>query len=474
METAVLGGGHDQNHQIIHAALRAERSFDIKTRLIGTGGRRASIFFIGALVNHQILSVTVENLQKQTPTAVNEAGNPQEFLDKFVNSTETKLKNQVADIVLEVLAGSLCLIVDGYDQAFLLDAKDYPVRSVSEPEDDRVLRGAHDGFVEALVSNAALIRRRVRDPRLTMEVIRIGSKSQTDVCMCYMEGVAKEEHLTKIRSQLKAVNIPGLGMAQESLEECLLRKQHYNPFPKIRYTERPDRASASVMEGKILVLVDNSPLVMVLPTSIFDFVQDTNEYYFPPLVGSYLRWVRGIIFLTTLFLMPVWYMAVSNPSVISEGLEFLKIREPNKVPLLMQLLIVELVIDGLRVASLNTPSSLSNAFGLVGSLILGEFAVGARMLVPEVLLYMAFVSVFTFVQPSFQLGYAFKLFRLLFIILTALFDLWGFLGGVVLMLLLMVTTKTVGGRVYLHPIFPFDGQAVLRLLFRRSIHRDNT
>ena len=356
----------------------------------------------------------------------------------------------------------------------MIDARTYPARSVGEPEDDKVLRGAHDGFVETLIFNTALIRRHIRDPRLTMEYVRIGRVSKTDVVICYMEGRAKPEQIGRVRDRLKSLNIRSLTMGQESLAECIIGRQWYNPFPKIRYTERPDCAAASVAEGRILVLVDNTPSVMILPTAIFDFVQDTNDYYFPPLVGTYLRLVRGLVFIATLFLTPIWFLLIQNPDSIPPWLDFVRIAEPNSVPILLQLLVIELIIDGLKLASLNTPGALNNAFGVVGALILGDFAVRSELFVPEVLLYMAFVAVSSFTQPSFELGYAFKLFRILFLILTALWGLWGFLGGVALMILTLVTTRTVSGHGYLSPLIPFHGHELLRLIVRRRISNDNS
>ena len=206
----------------------------------------------------------------------------------------------------------------------------------------------------------------------------------------------------------------------------------------------------------------------------FDFVQDTNDYYFPPLVGTYLRFVRDAVFFLTVFLTPVWYLLVQNPDWIPSWLDMLRIKEPNMVPLLVQLLAIEFVIDGIKLASLNTPGSLNNAFSIVGALILGDFAVSVGFFVPEVLLYMAFVAVASFTQPSFELGYAFKLFRMLFLVLTALFNWIGFAIGLLLLVLAIAFTDTAAGKNYLYPLIPFNRRAFLRLLIRRPIHRDNT
>lgn len=464
-----------ENMLLLEEALRVSASFDVVSRDLSIAEQPAGIVFIDGFVKDETMAKMLQaffTIKKQDRDALSSAA---AFAARFVSYTEVEVASDVDTVVSAVLSGQLALVLEGYDEVILIDARTYPVRSVGEPEADRVLRGSHDGFVETLVFNTALIRRHLRDPRLTMEYLQIGSVSKTDVVMCYMDGIVSQKHLKKLREKLQSITIPSLTLAQESLSECLYRTQQwYNPFPKIRYTERPDSAAAAVNEGRILVIIDNTPAVMILPTAIFDFVQDTNDFYFPPLVGSYLRIVRMGVFIFTLFLTPVWFLLISNPSSIPPWLEFIRVKEPNTIPIIFQLLVVEIMIDAIRMASLNTPSALNNAFSVVGALILGEFAVSAGFFVSEVLLYMAAVAVATFTQPSFELGYAFKLFRILFLILTALFGGWGFAGGVVLFLVIMATTRTVLGTGYLYPILPFNWTALKRLLLRRLLHRTNS
>ena len=469
-----VSGDYEGTTREIERLMRLKESFDLIGREVRVGGRRATLYFVDGFVKDEILEKLMEFTMKLTAKDLEGIEGTQNFADRFIPYVEVDTADYLEDMITQVLSGTPALLVEGFPQPIMIDARTYPARSVGEPEDDKVLRGAHDGFVETLIFNTALIRRHIRDPRLTMEYVRIGRVSKTDVVICYMEGRAKPEQIGRVRDRLKSLNIRSLTMGQESLAECIIGRQWYNPFPKIRYTERPDCAAASVAEGRILVLVDNTPSVMILPTAIFDFVQDTNDYYFPPLVGTYLRLVRGLVFIATLFLTPIWFLLIQNPDSIPPWLDFVRIAEPNSVPILLQLLVIGLIIDGLKLASLNTPGALNNAFGVVGALILGDFAVRSELFVPEVLLYMAFVAVSSFTQPSFELGYAFKLFRILFLILTALWGLWGFLGGVALMILTLVTTRTVSGHGYLSPLIPFHGHELLRLIVRRRISNDNS
>jgi len=453
--------------------LRVSESFDLMSRELSIGGRPATMFFVDGFTKDEVLEKMLQYLSKLPEKDVAGVNDANQFIARFITYIEVDCTADLENVVRQVLSGATALVVKDLDRVILIDSRTYPVRGVEEPESDRVMRGSRDGLVETLVFNAAMIRRRLRDPALTFEVIPVGTISSTDVCLCYMIDRVDKAYLKKLRQRLKSITIPALTMGQESLAECLLRKQRYNPFPRVRYTERPDSAAAGVAEGQIVVLVDNSPAAMVLPTSIFDFSQDTNDFYFPPIVGTYLRFVRGFIFMATLLLTPIWYWLMQNPEKIPSALEFIRIDEPGNIPIIVQLLLVEVLIDALKLASLNTPTSLSNALSLVGALVFGEFAVQAGLFVSELLAYMAFVAIASFTQPSHELSYAFKMFRMVLLVLVWLLHGWGLLLGLALMLVVLVTTKTAVGGSYLYPLVPFDGRALLRLLFRQPISRHN-
>ena len=464
---------YDKTVAELDAAFRLKASFDLLGREVKVGSRRARLYLVDGFCKDDLMEKIMAYFMKATDDVIQGLADTRAFADTYVPYVETDVVAKRGEFITAVLSGAVGMIVEGFTEAIVIDARTYPSRSVDEPENDRVLRGAHDGFVETIVFNTALIRRRIRDTTLTMEAHSAGEKAKTDIVICYMDGKAKPELLDVVRKKIDGIRINSLSMSQQSLIECLVPKQRYNPFPKVRYTERPDAAAASVLEGSIVILTDNSPAAMIIPTGIFDFLQDTNDYYMSPFVGSYMRIVRMIIFALTLLLIPVWYLLIKNPDYIPQWLGFIRIEEPNSVPVLVQLLIVELVIDAMRLAPINTPNALSSSFGVIGALVLGEFAVSAGWFVPEVVLYMAFVALSNFAQPSFELGYAFKILRVVLIILVAFFDLWGLIGGVVLIALLLATTKTVTGQCYLYPLIPFNGPALLGLLIRRPISNKN-
>lgn len=469
MQTVFSKDFHE-NVRLYNEALRVNESFDLVTRSFKVGHKDAQLYFIDGFIKDEMFEKMLEFLMQADSKALEEAETAKDFIRHFVTYVEANPVHDIHAAVTANLTGAIGMLIDGYDEMILVDARSYPARTTKEPDDDRVLRGSHDGFVETLNFNSALIRRRIRDPDLTMKIHQVGKSSKTDIVLCYMDSKVDKKTLKELEARLQKIEVGSLAFAQESLAELLMKKpQRLNPFPKTRYTERPDKAVANIMEGKIVILIDNSPSAMIYPCAFFEFISDSNDFYFPPLIGTYLRLVRMGIFMLTLFLTPLWYLLIKNPEMIPKSLEFIAVKEPNTVPIIAQLLIIEFIIDGLKLASLNTPSALNNSFSVVGALILGDFAVGANWFVPEVMLYMAFVAVATFTQPSFELGYAFKICRLLMLLLTALLNVWGFVLSIIIILLLLATTKTIAGKPYLYPVIPFDKEAFKHQFFRYSI-----
>lgn len=469
-----LSNNYDDNVRYVDTLLGVGRNCDLVSRDLIIGGRKARIWVIDGYGQDAILERMGAFWLSLRPEQVRTFARMQDFADRFITFSETNVTSDLVDISTSVLLGKTLLLMEGASGGALMDAKGYPLRSVDEPADGKVLRGAHDGFVEAVVPNMALLRRRIRDPHLTMEGHKVGGRSRTDVVLCYMDDRVDHKLLDQLRRKLDGIDVHSLSMGQESLAEAIRPKQWYNPFPKIRYSERPDTAAATVLEGHIVVLVDNSPAVMLLPTTIFDYSQEVNDFYFPPLVGTYLRTLRMVVMILSLFITPMWYLLVNKPNRLPDWLIFLAKPQPCALPLLAQLLVVEFLIDLLKLACLNTPNALSNSFSMLGALILGDFAVQAKWLTPEVLVYMASVSIVGFSQPSFEMGYAVKLLRMLLLILSAIFDFWGLIGGTLLIVWLIAANRTVVGPGYLYPLLPFNGKALKRLLLREPIGKHNT
>ncbi len=448
----------------IREALCVDKNFDSIERHLTVGGRELTMFYIDGFVKDAELQRIMQQFLSK-----NELGTAEDVI-RTMPYVEVDRVDDIDRVVTAVLSGQTAILADSFSsEAVLVDARTYPARSVAEPDSDRVMQGARDGFVETLVMNTALIRRRIRDPRLRVEHMTIGSSSRTDIAVCYMDGVADNKLVSDIKSRLSSIRPKSLTLGYQSLAESLIRQGWGNPFPKIRTTERPDTASAQIMEGSVIVICDTSPQAMILPTSIFDYLQQTDDYYFPPLTGTYLRIVRTVILLLSMVVTPLWYLAVENSAILPPALAFLVPDEPGALPIIMQLLLVEVAIDGLKIASMNTPDMLSNSLSVIGALILGDFAVSVGWVCEDVILYMAFVALANFAQQNAELGYAIKFVRVLTLLFVFGFGAWGLLLGSVLFILLVATNRSVTGKYhYLYPLIPFDARAMGRLIFRKK------
>ena len=458
---------YNSNLHTINEILRVGEVFDITVKHLNFGGRRATIYCLNGFIKDEMFEKELEYLSEITKEDMDKIEDADEFLDTYVTYIQCKAESNVENLITQILSGATALIIERFTKVVVIDCRSFPARGVQEPESDKVLRGSHEGFVETVIFNTALIRRKIRNPNLTMKAYQIGSESKTDVIVCYLEEKVDRKQLGILTKKLQTINPKHLSMSQESLKECLMPDQAWNPFPKVRYTERPDAAASCIYDGNIIILTDGSPSAMIIPTGIFDFVQDINDYYFPPLIGTFLRFVRSAVFALSMLLIPVWYLLVLYEHKLPGALKFMMIEEEYTVPLIVQLLIVEFVIDTLRLASLNTPSALSSSFSVVGALVLGEFAVRSGWFVSEVVLFMAFVAISNFTQPSYELGYAIKISRVFILILCGLFKVWGLVIGLAIVLLLIATTKTIGGYTYLYPLIPFNAEALKGLIIRR-------
>ena len=453
----------NENVKRLNEILNLDTNFDLIRKGITIAGKDACIYFIDGFLEEAIMEKLLEFLYKLKPEELPDTA--QQMVDHVMPYVEVTAIDQVDLLLQNLLSGVTCLLIDGYDACIGLDCRSYPMRSVDEPSKDKALRGSKDGFVETLVFNTALIRRRIRSPRLSMEILTAGKTSRTDIVVCYMEDRVDRKLLREIRGRIPAIKVDALTMNQESLAECIYERKWFNPFPKFKFTERPDAASAAILEGNIVILVDNSPQAMIVPTSIFDIVEEADDYYFPPVTGSYLRLSRFLIALITLFLTPVFLLLFQNPQWIPSWLSFIQIKDPVNVPIVWQFFMLELAIDGLRLAAVNTPSMLSTPLSVVAGIVLGQFTVDSGWFNAEVMMYMAFVAIANYTQSSYELSYALKFMRLIMLALTALFDVWGFLAGLLITIVAIAGNKTIAGKSYIYPLFPLN----LRQLKKRFL-----
>lgn len=452
------------NEIILEQLLQSEKSFDLVSRKLVINGRKAHLYFVDGLIKDSVMEKVLEFLYSVEDNAFMQSADT--FLECCVPYVESSTETDEKKTAMFVLSGVSALLIDGFTKAIMIDGRSYPQRETAEPEKDKALRGSHDGFVETLISNTALIRRRIRSSDLRITPYTIGKSSKTDVALLYMNDRADKKLIKKIKNKLENMNCDSLTMNQQSLVELMLDRKWYNPFPKIKYTERPDSAASAILEGNIVILVDNSPSALVLPTSLFDVIEEADDYYFSPITGTYLRLARYLVTLSTLVITPLWLLAIKYPDYVPSAFRFVLPSDEINVPIFWQLIILEIAIDGLRLASLNTPSSLSTALSIIGAIALSDFAVSSGWFCSEAILYMAFVAVANYSQPSYELSYALKFMRVILLVLTQIFGIFGFAGDFVIMIVLMLTNKTVSGKSYLYPLIPFNAKALLHKVLR--------
>lgn len=466
-----LSGNYSKDIGRLDELLRVNENFDIIKRTTEFGDAKQTYYYIDGFIKGETMQKFLMHLTSVKDFGNGKTGAAKRFSEKYAPVVEVDVSDSIDELIFAVLSGCTVMLSSGFgSDALVIDLRTYPAREASEPENDKVMRGSRDGFVETMIFNTAMLRRRIRNPHLTIEYVKVGKSSQTDMALCYISNRVDTKLLTKLREKLATVQTDSISMGHESVAETLIRKRWYNPFPKIRLTERPDVAAASVLEGSVVLICDNSPEAMLFPTSVFDFLQEADDYYFPPFTGTYLRITRHIVFWISVILTPLWYLAVMNADILPDMLKFLIPSEPGELPIILQLFLTEFALDGLKLASLNTPDALSSSLSVVGGLLLGDFAVKVGWLCPDVILYMAFVATANFTQSSYELGYAFKYMRMFTLLMTFLLNYIGFIIGILTGLLFLCINRSFGGKSYLYPLIPFNGKALTRLLFRPLKH----
>ena len=451
-------------------ALKVGRSFDVLERIFTVHETTFYLYFLDGFAKDTNLEYVRRDMSNADQALYTHLTSATELAEKAISSIEVSVENNMEHLVTAILSGQTVLLGPHLSDALIIDLRTYPARGTEEPTKEKVLRGSHDGFIETLVCNTALIRRRIRDPHLVFEMNSIGSISKTDVVIGYMDDRVDKKTLFKIKEALKKLDISALTMGDQSLVEAIHSYSSFNPFPKARYTERPDVTAAHIMEGKVVILVDNTPTALILPTNIFDFMQSVDDYYMPVITGNYLRMIRYLVFITNLLISPLFVLITDNPQWVSgSGLEFLLPIEPYAIPIFLQFIILEIALDGLNLAALNTPNSLGTSLSIIGGLVLSDFAINTGWFIPHTILYMAVIALSSFTQTSIELTYAFKFSRLLLLVLTGLGATPGFIIGLLIIFVIVWRTKTFTGQPYLYPLIPFNGKALWHLLFRTRI-----
>lgn len=461
-----LSADIDENIRQAAAIFPIGRSFDIVTRKLYLGQTKAYWIGINGLCKTDVLQQIFSDLQNPLYMKDDQVADIRLYMDAKIGYAQASLVDNWDDIVRNVLSGPSVLFIDGFSQAILLDVRSYPARSIGEPDIEKVTRGARDGFVETMLFNANLIRRRIRSPRLTFEISSVGTESKTDVAVAYMQGSVNDRLLSQIKKTLAGLNVSSLTMGSKSLEELLVQKRWFNPLPSIHVTERPDVACSFLLEGHILIIVDNSPTVLILPCTIFQFTQSPEDYYKNPLVGSYFRAVRFGCILVSLLLMPFFLLITAYYPELSQSWQLLSSGTLPAWTMIFYVLVVEFILDLFKYSASLSSSRFSGSLSIVGGLIIGDIAVRLNWATMEVLFYAAITLLTSLSLSSIEFSDGIRAYRIFLILATGCFGIWGFAGGLALILASVLTTPTFAGMSYFWPLYPFNWQALKTLLLR--------
>jgi len=457
----------DKNVNFLKDLLGVSESFDVIFREYKVGRKRVASFSLNSMTNDILLSNVIEDLIVcvQDDLTINPA---EKLFYSRVSHSQVKLTDNMNDALVSILSAEMVFFVDGSDQAIVIDARQYPARMPSESNIEKVTRGSRDSFVETLVFNTALIRRRLRDPNLRFEIIKVGRRSKTDVAVAYIKDITNPELVAMVKERLQNIDIDGVPMAENAIEEFITGGSKWNPLPKVRYTERPDVAAVHLLEGHVCVLIDTSPNVIVLPTTFWHHLQHVEEYHQNVVVGSYLRIIRTLGMVLSLLLPPLWLSLVLQRHLLPETLAFLGPRDPGVIPLGLQFILAEIGLELIQMATVHVPSAQATALGFIGAFMLGEFATKVGLFGNETIFYIAVAAVGSFATPSVEFALAIRLFRIVLIAMVMFLKLPGLFIGLIFLFLYTAFTKSFG-TPYFWPVLPFNLNGIKELLFRMPL-----
>lgn len=377
------------------------------------------------------------------------------FLDALKNgglaTTDFFEERDFEKVVEEILTGNTVFLIDGFDTAIILSTKGFPRRSVGTADTEIVVQGSKEAFTETFRVNSVLIRRRIRDTNLKLKQMRIGKRSKTDIGIMYMKDIARDEVVKEVEKRLSMIDIDGI--LDSGYIEQFIEDDYKSPFPQMQMTERPDKVAAALLEGRVAIIVDNTPFVIIVPTILVSFYQSSEDYYQRWEIMSLTRILRYIAGAIALFL-PGLYLAISvyHPSMIPMEL-ILKMAEARAsvpIPAVLEIVLMEIAFETLREAGIRMPAATGNTLGIVGGIIIGQAAVEAGLVSPIVVIVIALTAICSFAIPNIALVAGYRIVKYFIIIMSSLLGFFGFWLGILVCLIHLVTLKSFGVP-YLYP-----------------------
>lgn len=472
----ILYDSIDKNREIFDTLFPSDTSADIVKNKLIIGGKDASIYHINGMLDTENMIKIHSRLLEVTESELSECASVKELMKKHIPYTDYKTERYTERLADAILCAQSVVIIDGYGEGIILDTKKYPSRGIEEPEKSKTMRGPRDGFSESILTNTALVRRRIKSSSLCFEAFDIGSITKTKVILGYIKGKADDKCIGMLRKKLSEIKIKSLTLTQQTLSEELFgtnKLRRLNPFPKVRFIERPDTAASMLVEGKIMILCDTTPTAIFVPITIYDFIEETDDYYFPPLTGSYLRLVRITISLISIFLSPVWLLMTKGEIPIPDELGFIITLPECTVPVWIQLLLIEITVDALKIASLNTPNTIANSLGVVSGLLLGDFAIQSGWFTPQAILYSSICAIANFIPTNYEIGYCYKFWRMSLILFVQFGGAIGLAINTLMFIIILGFNKTADQRSYLFPFIPLNKNGFKKFFIRTNHGKEN-
>lgn len=464
MENEMIDKTLSNNEKILKQKIG--ESFDTKYRhfiIPAYNHGDAFIVYISGLINDRVIDETIleplmrfSQTQQEKRMRVGSDWRAAELMEQGVFTTALTEAKQWGEICDAVMEGDTALFIDKCSTALILTTRKYEGRTVSEPSTETEIKGPRDGFVENIQTNAALIRRRIKDHRLRFDTMKIGERTKTVVSLAYIESLADEDLLKEVKSRLERIKVDNL-TASEYLEE-LIEDAPFSLFPKMGNTERPDKACSALLEGRVLILVDTTPFVLIVPFAMWGFLQSAGDYYERYYFASFIRWIRVIAVFLSISASPIYVLLTSFHQEMLPTALALKIaagRSNVPFPAVVEAFTMEIVLEIMKEAGLRLPKPIGQAVSIVGTLVIGQAAVSAGLVSPLLVVVIAIAAVSSFAIPSYSLSNTFRLIRFPVLFTTAFLGLLGYLTSIIVILLHLMSLRSFGSP-YLAPVIPFN------------------
>ncbi|HJD00507.1 spore germination protein [Candidatus Arthromitus sp. SFB-turkey] len=440
---------HNLDESISYLKNLFKDNTDIIFREFEVKNRKCLILYIDGMADRNIIN----NFVMETLLDSNrDFWDLNENLEKMLTVSDMKKSLSLKNVVVSVLSGETAIFIDGKTEAYIIATRSWPNRGVSEPSGESVIRGARDGFTETIRFNTALIRRRIRDTRLKVESTTVGVRSKTDVAIVYIDDIVNNDILNDVKKKLENIDIDAI--LDSGYIEQLIEGDRWNIFPQVQATERPEVVSSAIYEGKVCIVVDNSPFVLITPTTFSNLFQTPDDYNLRWIYSSFSRIIRFVALIISLVL-PSLYVAVTSfhTSIIPTKLAYsiASSRQGIAFPPIFEAIIMEVFLAFLLEAVVRLPKAIGSTIGIVGGLIIGQAAVSAGLVSPVMIVVVALTIISGFMSPNYEITLSIRIFRILYIIMSGIIGFYGIILGTFIFLTYLLRMDSFGVP-YLSPI----------------------